>query len=200
MRTKPTQLQLQLAHEGALKLARHQGCTCEPDITLTEKSRMVFDAAIVHDDWCPLATMATAQPDVLRFTVEVRTQSEDNMHEHWRNRQKRVKQQRWITHRRFNEARARAGFVCAPRCWPVGWLVTLTRVAPSAGLDSHDNLRGAMKHIVDQIAQELGLPNDRDPRIEWAYAQRKGKPKQYAVLVEIQRAEAVQPAVSRSET
>jgi len=25
-----------------------------------------------------------------------------------------------------------------------------------------------------KIADELGLPNDRDPRVTWAYAQRRG--------------------------
>jgi hypothetical protein len=66
------------------------------------------------------------------------------------------------------------------------WLsvtVTLTRVAPSSGLDPHDGLGPALKGVADGITDGLGLANDRDPRIVWAYAQRRGKPKEYAVEV-----------------
>ncbi len=71
-----------------------------------------------------------------------------------------------------------------------GWLVTLTRIAPSAGLDD-DNLRSALKACRDQVADELGLPSDRDPRVTWAYEQRRGSRKDltlakgYGVCVEI---------------
>jgi len=48
--------------------------------------------------------------------------------------------------------------------------VTVTRVAPGRGLDPHDNLPGACKHVVDAIAAWIGI-DDRDPRITWRYDQ-----------------------------
>lgn len=66
--------------------------------------------------------------------------------------------------------------------------ITLTRQAPSNGLDD-DGLRPALKAVRDATADYLGLPSDRDPRVTWEYAQRRGP---YAV--EIHHAPlAVQP-------
>jgi hypothetical protein len=39
--------------EAALEAARKQGCTCEPEITLTGGDP-VWRATVGHDDWCPL--------------------------------------------------------------------------------------------------------------------------------------------------
>ncbi len=63
-----------------------------------------------------------------------------------------------------------------------GLVITLTRIAPRE-LDGHDNLRTAMKHVVDGITDALGLKSDRDPRLTWAYEQERGRPRQYAVEV-----------------
>jgi hypothetical protein len=52
-------------------------------------------------------------------------------------------------------------------------VVTMTRRAPSSGLDSHDNLRMSMKHVADSVAAWLGVP-DKDPRVEWRYDQERG--------------------------
>ena len=60
--------------------------------------------------------------------------------------------------------------------------VTLTRIAPSSGLDPDDNLRIALKWIKDGVAEVLEV-NDRDPRITWHYDQRREK--DYAVHVAI---------------
>jgi hypothetical protein len=51
--------------------------------------------------------------------------------------------------------------------------VTVTRVSPGT-LDAHDNLRSALKSVVDGVADYFGI-DDADPRIEWRYGQRKGK-------------------------
>lgn len=59
--------------------------------------------------------------------------------------------------------------------------VLLTRVAPSNGLDQHDNLRGALKHCVDAIADWFGI-KDNDPRMTWEYAQARGP---WAVQIEV---------------
>ena len=50
-------------------------------------------------------------------------------------------------------------------------IVTVTRVAPGRGLDAHDNLPGACKHVVDAVAKWLGI-DDRDPRVSWRYDQK----------------------------
>jgi hypothetical protein len=63
-----------------------------------------------------------------------------------------------------------------------GLVITLIRVAPQK-LDSHDNLPTALKPVVDGITDALGLPNDRDPRISWAYDQRRSGAREYAVDV-----------------
>jgi len=73
--------------------------------------------------------------------------------------------------------------------WPLAkhppWLVTLTRIAPSSGLDD-DGLPPALKSIRDGIADALGLKSDRDPRISWRYAQRRGPPALYSIDVRIE--------------
>lgn len=72
-----------------------------------------------------------------------------------------------------------------------GLQVTLTRVAPRA-LDGHDNLPHSMKPIVDGIADALGI-NDRDPRVSWLYAQRRGEVREYAVELRIEPRSSVCP-------
>jgi hypothetical protein len=52
-------------------------------------------------------------------------------------------------------------------------VVTLTRVAPSNGLDG-DNLQGSLKACRDGVADWLKV-DDRDPRVTWLYEQRRGK-------------------------
>lgn len=52
-----------------------------------------------------------------------------------------------------------------------GVFVTVCRVS-SGVLDAHDNLRTALKHVVDAIATHLGR-DDRDPCITWRYEQQK---------------------------
>ena len=65
---------------------------------------------------------------------------------------------------------------------PGPWSVTLTRVAPSAGLDAHDNLSASFKAIVDELARWLGV-DDRNPRVRWQYAQERGP---WAVRIRIE--------------
>lgn len=72
------------------------------------------------------------------------------------------------------------------------WLITLTRIAPSNGLDD-DALPASCKGIRDGIADVLGVPNDRDPRYKWEYAQRRGAKGQYAVDVVIESRAAEEP-------
>lgn len=111
---------------------------------------------------------------MIAFIVPVRTVSLTNVRMHWAAKAKVARDQR-------NTTRLVWRILVDSPALPV--VVTLTRVAPRA-LDD-DNLRAALKHVRDQIAEELGA-DDRDPRIEWVYAQGRGEPRAYAVRVEIE--------------
>jgi len=96
----------------------------------------------------------------------LKTVSEMNMHEHWHSRLKRSKHQKstvslvlrgTVTHMMLSLAPLR---------------VTMTRIAPSVGLDS-DNMVSSQKYVRDAIAESLGV-NDKDPRVEWVVNQEKG--------------------------
>ena len=63
-----------------------------------------------------------------------------------------------------------------------GLVITLTRIAPRE-LDGHDNIRTALKPVVDGIADALGLKSDRDPRVQWLYAQEQGGVRKYSVEI-----------------
>ncbi len=114
----------------------------------------------------------------LRVVVPVRTVSETNAREHWARR-----------HRRRSTIRQTVGLVVTGAL--AGSKVTgpcrvvLTRVAPSAGLDS-DNLVSSLKAARDGVADALGI-DDRDERVTWLYDQRRGKARQWAVEVRIVR-------------
>jgi hypothetical protein len=107
--------------------------------------------------------------------IELRTVSGLNAREHWRDRARRVKAERhavgWAI---LVERPAKPVPPCA---------VTMTRIAPR-DLDDGDNLSSSMKAVRDQLAEWIGV-NDHDPRVTWAYGQERGKPKEYAVRVEI---------------
>jgi hypothetical protein len=72
------------------------------------------------------------------------------------------------------------------RNWPSKgpWTITLTRIAPSSGLDD-DSIGPAMKSIRDGITDALGKTNDRDPIFRWRYQQARGRRGEYAVEVKI---------------
>lgn len=62
-------------------------------------------------------------------------------------------------------------------------VVTITRIAPSDGLDEHDNLPGSCKLVVDEIAAWMHLPSDRHELVTWSYAQERGP---YAARITIE--------------
>lgn len=45
---------------AALDVARHQGCDCQPDISLVELVPGVGVASVRHDDWCRFLRMRQA--------------------------------------------------------------------------------------------------------------------------------------------
>lgn len=120
--------------------------------------------------------------------------SAGNMREHPMARHRRIKAQRSATLLvlKANEVRpAMNPRRACPRCTGTGELgyggptcadcdgvgqrpmvVTFTRVSPRK-LDD-DNLAFAFKGIRDEVAAYFGM-DDADPRIEWRYAQAKGK-------------------------
>lgn len=63
-------------------------------------------------------------------------------------------------------------------------VVTVTRIAPSQGLDPHDGLGASLKGAIDEVAFALGI-DDRDSRVTWVLEQRRGRPGEYAVEVHI---------------
>ena len=75
------------------------------------------------------------------------------------------------------------------------YTITITRIAPRS-LD-HDGLVAGAKSIRDGISDGLGFKNDSDPALDWIYDQRKGKPKEYAVHVEIKERQELYVELSR---
>ena len=110
-------------------------------------------------------------------TLPLVTVSESNRRDHWTVRAKRSRDNRAVARVMFAKARFESTGQIYLGCDAV---VTLIRISPRE-LDD-DNLRGALKHVRDGVADRLGI-DDRDPRVEWRYAQRKGKQK--AVEVEL---------------
>ena len=105
--------------------------------------------------------------------LPVKIISEANQRHHWAVKAARASQQRLDTAWVMSRHKAPQNAVS----------VTLTRIAPRE-LDS-DNLQGGFKACRDGIADWLGT-DDRDPRITWWYAQRKGKPGEYTAECRIE--------------
>lgn len=108
-----------------------------------------------------------------RLSVPLRLVSEANAREHWRAR-----------HRRRRDQRGQLALVASARFSrpALPCKIAMTRVAPRA-LDS-DNLVSSFKASRDGICDWLGV-DDRSDQITWAYAQRKGAVREYALEVEI---------------
>ncbi len=119
---------------------------------------------------------------MIEFIVPFRTVNITNVREHWSKRAKRAKFHRsgaWLVARRYTNSAE------MPKL-DAGLVVTMTRISP--GTLDDDNLRPALKSIRDGIADAFGVA-DNDPRIEWRYAQEKGKRGYHAVRVTIAKAE-----------
>lgn len=117
-----------------------------------------------------------AAADVRLVYIPLRTVSALNAREHWSKRHRRVKQER-IAVAAYVRDLPTLGAAQAAR-------ITLTRIAPRP-LDGHDNLAGALKAVADELTERLGCKNDRDKRLSWAYDQRRGRVREYAVQVTV---------------
>ena len=104
------------------------------------------------------------------FTLPIRLESIANKRWHWARKAKYVQSIRLAVKLKCPEFE--------PPC-----VVTMTRIAPRM-LDS-DNLVSCFKAARDSIAERLGV-DDRDSRVLWKCEQRRGKPKEYAVHVQLQ--------------
>lgn len=123
----------------------------------------------------------------LTITLPIKTVSEANAHEHWRNRQKRAKHQRGLTAMLCRNAFGK------PPALPLR--IRMVRVS-ARDLDS-DNLAGSQKHTRDGVADWLGI-DDRDARVEWVYAQERGKVAGVRVEIEDTGAVVVASGVTAS--
>ena len=119
---------------------------------------------------------------LMMVSVPIKTVSELNVVEHWAKRAKRAKEQRALTAMVLANAAA-SGDITGAITLPA--LVTITRIAPRE-LDS-DNLAASQKHIRDGVADWLNVDDRHHERVAYQYKQRKGKPKEYAVEVLIER-------------
>lgn len=115
----------------------------------------------------------------MKFRIPIKIISEANHGGHYITAYKRKKKHKMAVRIFLN-----------PHTFPLPCTVYLTRVAPRS-LDEHDNLPMSMKHIVDVISDIL-LPGlaagraDDSKEITWQFNQRKGKPKEYALEIEIE--------------
>jgi hypothetical protein len=110
---------------------------------------------------------------VVKVTVPVKIDSGLNMRVHWRVRANTNASHRAAAYFALKQAKVKAEMPA---------VVTLTRIAPRE-LDD-DNLQGGFKSVRDGVADWLGV-DDRDKRVKWLYAQRKGKPHEYAAEVSV---------------
>lgn len=103
----------------------------------------------------------------MKVTVPMRTdRGQNGSHGHWASRNKRAKQEietvQWHLTTHFRR-------MCPqPPC-----SVTLTRVAPSSGLDD-DNLRGSLKHVRDAVARWLRVDDGDRALVRFVYRKRRG--------------------------
>ncbi len=127
----------------------------------------------------PVCEAFTEMKDgVLRAMLPIRTVSEANSSEHWREKHKRHKLQKGMVHYMIRPYGDSITLPC---------VVSVTRYAPRK-LDKQDNLPMSMKYLVDAICEVLTgdyRPGraDGDARIEIVYGQVASK--KYGVLVEI---------------
>lgn len=116
------------------------------------------------------------------LTAPIRTVSEANQ------------RNAWGTRKRASSQRQTLGMILRTHTFKPGSLATplalrFVRIAPRR-LDS-DNLARAMKALRDELCRWLGY-DDGDERLTFTYDQERGRPKVYAVRLEVyERARAV---------
>jgi hypothetical protein len=112
---------------------------------------------------------------VIVVSVPIRIESSLNLRVHWRVRANTNASHRAAAYFALKQAKVAPNLPC---------VITLTRVAPRE-LDG-DNLQGGFKSTRDGVADWFAV-DDRDPRIEWKYSQRKGAPREYAAEIGVEQ-------------
>mgnify|MGYP000283041968 CR=1 FL=1 len=119
---------------------------------------------------------------MMEVLLPIRTWSEPNLRVHWAKRARRAHKQREAARMLVRAALAPLPPWNSIRAGNRKLKVWLWRIGPRE-LDS-DNLAAALKAVRDGVADALGM-DDGDPRLLWCYGQRRGKPGEYAIQVEI---------------
>jgi hypothetical protein len=122
----------------------------------------------------------------MQVLIPIRTWSEPNLRGHWAKRARRARGQREAA-RILVRAALAASAGKPPLEGNLRLAIRLTRVAMRQ-MDS-DNLAAGLKAVRDGVSDALQM-NDGDRRLDWQYAQQKGKRGEYAVLVTIQEESA----------
>jgi hypothetical protein len=132
-------------------------------------------------------TTFDAAPAAMSFWVPARTVSEQNARDH-----RFAVTDRKHAHRAAVQAvMGRTGVRALLAEMGPPYVVTLCRVGRRR-LDGHDNLRSAMKWLVDSIAELLGVDDGDEAAVRWAYEQDPGL---YAAM-----GDCVRVKVERGET
>lgn len=126
----------------------------------------------------PLAFGTKSEPGRIEILLPLRTVSEANCFEAWRNRHKRHKAQKRAVIFAMIPIKHLVKFPCTLR---------FVRYAPRE-LDAHDNLRMSVKYIVDQTCAEIlndFRPGRADGFKDFTFEYDQVKSKVYAVKIEI---------------
>ena len=113
--------------------------------------------------------------------IPIRLANEANSREHWLKKGKRHTMQKFIVRAYMNNAFPLGSY-------PMPCIILLTSHAPRKKDD--DNNIYNFKWIRDAISEfllECDKPGgaDNDARIQWHYAQKKSKPKEYFITIEV---------------
>lgn len=120
---------------------------------------------------------------VVKVTIPgMRLENPLNRRQHWRTVSRRGKAEkdrtRWVL---MSAARPRG----APTA-EQPWTVTVTRCGPGM-LDRHDALPASAKHVVDAVAEWIGVDDKRHDLVRYVYDQRRAKEWSVEIVVEVRR-------------
>lgn len=107
-------------------------------------------------------------PPLGRLQFPMRTERGQNAREHWRDRHRRVADEKLAT------SWSLFGAFGHVNPWPLPLVVTLTRGAPSNGLDD-DNLCASLKTVRDAVASWLDVDDKHRDVVRYRYAQERAK-------------------------
>lgn len=141
-------------------------CSSNKILTVLDAMHTVYDMSIYIDAKIPLKTV-----------------SECNLREHWRQRHKRAVGQKFLVEYHLKP-------LCEGVLIPLPCKITLTRIGKRR-MDT-DNLAISFKHVRDAAADILFDPDgklckgraDGDPRIDWIYAQEISK--EYSIKIKVE--------------